>query len=77
MFIPHVTRSVQKPQLPIDPESLESAQVTILKPGGEVEEVSPTKSTKKNKRKKAKKAINHQPNLLGDPLEAADTCVIQ
>ncbi|MPC21430.1 E3 ubiquitin-protein ligase TTC3 [Portunus trituberculatus] len=66
-------KSSQKPQLPIDPESLEKAQVTILKPGAETEEVSPTKSTKKNKKKKVKKPVN-QPNLLGDPLEA-DLCV--
>lgn len=66
-------KSPQKPQLPIDPESLEKVQVTILKPGAEPEEVSPTKSTKRNRKKKAKKPVN-QPNLLGDPLEA-DSCV--
>ncbi|XP_063842452.1 uncharacterized protein LOC135090079 isoform X1 [Scylla paramamosain] len=66
-------KSSQKPLLPIDPESLEKAQVTILKPGLEAEEVSPTKSTKRNRKKKVKKTVNQQ-NLLGDPLES-DSCV--
>lgn len=61
------------PDLPIDPESLEKAQVTILKPGAEAD-LSPTKATKKNKKKKVKKPPVNQPNLLGDPLEA-DLCV--
>ena len=60
------------PVLPIDPESLEKAQVTILKPGAEADALSPPKSTKNKKKKKTKKTIN-QPNLLGDPLEV-DLC---
>ncbi|XP_063599460.1 uncharacterized protein LOC134775781 isoform X2 [Penaeus indicus] len=57
------------PNLPIDPESLESAQVIVLNPKTEREEPTETKNSKKNKKKKNKKNKAIQPDLLGDPLE--------
>lgn len=57
------------PNLPIDPESLESSQVIVLKPTTEREEPTETKTSKKNKKKKNKKNKAIQPDLLGDPLE--------
>nr|XP_027231266.1 uncharacterized protein LOC113822926 [Penaeus vannamei] len=57
------------PNLPIDPESLESSQVIVLKPTTEREEPTETKNSKKNKKKKNKKNKAIQPDLLGDPLE--------
>ncbi|XP_042873701.1 uncharacterized protein LOC122254197 isoform X3 [Penaeus japonicus] len=58
------------PNLPIDPESLESSQVIVLKPMTEREELTETKNSKKNKKKKKnKKNKAIQPDLLGDPLE--------
>ncbi|KAG7171463.1 E3 ubiquitin-protein ligase TTC3-like 1, partial [Homarus americanus] len=55
--------------LPIDPESLDSSAVIILKPTAGEEDVSLTKPPKKNKKKNKKNKTPAQPDLIGDPLE--------
>ncbi|XP_047490692.1 uncharacterized protein LOC125040193 isoform X2 [Penaeus chinensis] len=59
------------PALPIDPESLEWTNVTVLKPSAEEEQTDKAKSIKKKKKKKKKKATP-QADLLGDPLDASE-----
>ncbi|XP_063607492.1 uncharacterized protein LOC134782079 [Penaeus indicus] len=59
------------PALPIDPESLEWTNVTVLKPFAEEEQTDEAKSIKKKKKKKKKKATP-QADLLGDPLDASE-----
>lgn len=59
------------PALPIDPESLEWINVTVLKPSAEEEQTDKAKSIKKKNKKKKKKATP-QADLLGDPLDASE-----
>ncbi|XP_071519097.1 uncharacterized protein [Panulirus ornatus] len=54
--------------LPIDPESLETTQFTILKPDGGEEQMVQPNPAKRNKRKSKKKATV---DLLVDPLESS------
>ncbi|ROT82551.1 putative E3 ubiquitin-protein ligase TTC3 [Penaeus vannamei] len=61
----------EAPALPIDPESLEWTNVTVLKPSAEEEQTDKPKSIKKKKKKKKKKATP-QADLLGDPLDASE-----
>lgn len=62
---------VPVPPLPIDPESLDKVAV-VIKPTIEDDLLAPTKpSKKKKKNKKSKEVI--QPDLLGDPLDTAES----